>query len=188
MLNKTDLAAPRGVSVPTITQWRRAPETPAQIRIVPPFYENLGRRLITSPKGYRADSGLACPLLGIASAAERARSRFAGTLFEGLVAAEIVKAQVNAGRRRECYPFRDEQGLEVDFLIPGRGSSLRLVACKAGRTVMPAMATPMQCLDAVRAGEARARRPRRHVSRSSAVGPGGAHARHRPRGAGLALA
>ncbi len=114
--------------------------------IVPPYYENLGKRLIKSPKVYLADSGLACHLLGIASAAELAKTPFAGTLFEGFVAAEIVKAQVNAGKRRELYHFRDEQGLEVDFVIPGRGDALRLVECKAGRTVMPAMAGPMQRL------------------------------------------
>jgi len=150
VLNKTDLAAPLGVSVPTIAQWLGVLETTGQILIVPPFYENLGKRLIKSPKTYLADSGLACHLLGIDSAAELAKSPFAGSLFEGFVASEIIKAQTNAGRRRELYHFRDEQGLEVDFVVPGRGGSLTLVECKAVRTVMPAMATPMQRLrDAV---------------------------------------
>jgi hypothetical protein len=151
VLNKTDLAAPLGVSVPTITQWLGVLETTAQILIVPPFYENLGKRLIKSPKVYLADSGLACHLLGIDSVAELAKSPFAGALFEGFIASEIVKAQVNAGGRRELYFFRDEQGLEVDFVIPGRGSSLALVECKATRTVTPAMAAPLRRLgEAVR--------------------------------------
>jgi predicted AAA+ superfamily ATPase len=143
VLNKTDLAAPLGVSVPTIAHWLGVMETTAQILIVPPFYENLGKRLIKSAKVYLADSGLACHLLGIDSEAELARSPFAGPLFEGFIAAEIVKAQVNAGRRRELYHFRDEQGLEVDFVVPGPNGSLSLVECKASRTVMPAMAAPM---------------------------------------------
>jgi predicted AAA+ superfamily ATPase len=151
VLNKTDLAAPLGISVPTITQWLGVLETTAQILIVPPFYENFGKRLIKSPKVYLADSGLACHLLGIDSAAELAKSPFAGSVFEGLIASEIVKAQVNSGRRRELYHFRDEQGLEVDFVAPGRNGSLALVECKAGRTVTPAMAAPMQRLrDAMR--------------------------------------
>ncbi len=151
VLNKTDLAAPLGVSVPTITQWLSVLEITAQILIVPPFYENLGKRLIKSPRAYLADSGLACHLLGIDSPSELAKSPFSGALFEGFIAAEIVKSQVNAGRRRELYHFRDEQGLEVDFVIPGRGSSLRLVECKAGRTVTPAMAASLRRLaEAVR--------------------------------------
>jgi hypothetical protein len=146
VLNKTDLAAPLGVSVPTITQWLSVLETTAQILLIPPFFENLGKRLIKSPKLYLADSGLACHLLGIESAAELERSPFLGALFEGFIGAEIAKGQVNAGRRRELYYFRDEQGLEVDFLMPGRGGSVVLVECKAGRTVTPAMAAPMQRL------------------------------------------
>ncbi|MBI4324382.1 MAG: ATP-binding protein [Chloroflexi bacterium] len=146
VLNKTDLAAPLGVSVPTITQWLGVLETTAQVIIVPPFYENLGKRLIKSPKVYLADAGLACHLLGIDSAAELAKSPFLGALFEGFIAAEILKAQVNSGRRRELYYFRDEQGLEVDLLVPGRGGLVSLVECKAGRTVTPAMAAPMRRL------------------------------------------
>lgn len=42
----------------------------------------------------------------------------------------------------------DEQGLEVDFLVPGRDGAVTLVECKAGRTVTPAMAAPMQRLAA----------------------------------------
>lgn len=146
ILNKTDLAAPLGVSVPTIAQWLGVLETTAQVLIVPPFYENLGKRLIKSPKVFLADSGLACHLLGIESVAELAKSPFLGALFEGFIAAEIVKTQVNRGRRPEIYFFRDEQGLEVDFLVPGASGSISLVECKAARTVTPAMAGPMQRL------------------------------------------
>lgn len=146
ILNKTDLAAPLGVSVPTIAQWLGVLETTAQVLIVPPFYENLGKRLVKSPKVFLADSGLACHLLGIESVAELAKSPFLGALFEGFIAAEIIKAQVNRGQRPEIYFFRDEQGLEVDFLVPGAGSSISLVECKAVRTVTPAMAGPMQRL------------------------------------------
>ncbi len=146
VLNKTDLAAPLGVSVPTIAQWLAVLETTAQILLIPPFYENLGKRLIKSPKVYLADSGLACHLLGVDSLAELVKSPFCGVLFEGFVASEIVKAQANAGRRRELYYFRDEQGLEVDFLVPGPGGAVSLVECKASRTVTPAMALPMQRL------------------------------------------
>jgi hypothetical protein len=148
VLNKTDLAAPLGVSVPTIAQWLGVLEVTAQVLIVPPFFDNLGRRLVKSPKVYVADSGLACHLLGIDTAAELSKSPFRGALFEGFVASEIVKAQASAGRRRELYYFRDEQGLEVDFLVPGRAGAVSLIECKAARTVMPADAAPMQRLSA----------------------------------------
>ncbi len=146
VLNKTDFAAPLGLSVPTIAQWLGVLETTAQVLIVPPFYENLGKRLIKSPKVYLADSGLACHLLGIDSAAELAKSPFLGALFEGFIAAEMIKAQTNRGRRPELYYFRDQQGLEVDFILPQKSGSVALVECKAARTVTPAMAAPMRRL------------------------------------------
>jgi len=148
VLNRTDLAAPLGISVPTISQWLGVLETTAQILIVPPFYENLGKRLIKSPKVYLADSGLACHLLGIDTTVELTKSPFSGALFEGFIASEITKAQINAGGRRELYYFRDQQGLEVDFLIPRRGGAIVLIECKASRTVTPQMAASLRQLGA----------------------------------------
>src|SRR5712691_4345627 len=146
ILNKTDLAAPLGVSVPTISEWLHILEVTGQIMVVPPYFENLGKRLIKSPKIYWGDSGLACYLLGIASEAELQRSPFLGQLFEGFVAAEILKIQANHGARKELYYFRDQQGLEVDFLIPRPNAGLWLIECKAGKTVRLPMAAPLLSL------------------------------------------
>jgi predicted AAA+ superfamily ATPase len=146
ILNKTDLAAPLGVSVPTVSEWLHVLEITSQIIIVPPYFENLGKRLVKTPKVYWGDSGLACYLLGITSEAELQRSPFLGQLYEGFVAAEILKSQVNQGGRKELYYFRDHQGLEVDFLLPRPNAGLWLIECKAGKTVRPAMAAPLLAL------------------------------------------
>jgi predicted AAA+ superfamily ATPase len=158
VLNKTDLASPLGVSVPTITQWLSVLETTLQIALVPPFYENLGKRLIKSPKLYLLDSGLACHLLGIESEPELKRSALGGAVFEGFVASEIIKSQLHRGLRRELYYFRDQQGLEVDFVVPGKSGSIQLIEAKAGTTVKPQMAEPMHKL--AEAFGRRARPPR----------------------------
>ena len=146
MLNKTDLAAPLGVSVPTIGEWMHMLEVTGQIMVVPPYFENFGKRLIKSPKVYWGDSGLACYLLGINSSAELERSPFLGALFEGFVAAEILKSQINRGARKELYYFRDQQGLEVDFLVPRPNADLWLLEAKASKTVRPAMASSLLSL------------------------------------------
>ena len=91
LLNKTDLAAPLGVSVPTISEWLDVLETTGHLLLVPPFFENLGKRLIKSPKLYWVDSGLVCFLLGLESRAALERSPFMGPVFEGFVASEMVK-------------------------------------------------------------------------------------------------
>jgi uncharacterized protein len=143
ILNKTELAAPLGVSVPTIGHWIDVLEITSQIILVPPFYENFGKRLLKSPKIYFMDSGLACHLLGIESEAQINRSPFLGPLFECFVAAEILKQQVGAGRARNLYFFRDQQGLEVDFVVPVGDLVLSLIEAKASRTITPEAAGPL---------------------------------------------
>jgi predicted AAA+ superfamily ATPase len=143
ILNKTELAAPLGVSVPTVTQWLGILEVTGQIILVPPFYENFGKRLIKSPKLYHCDSGLACHLLGIRSAAELRKSPFMGSILEGFVASEIVKHRLHRGMDRGLYYFRDQQGLEIDFVVDQGNRRLALLEVKATRTPKPDMALPM---------------------------------------------
>jgi predicted AAA+ superfamily ATPase len=145
-LNKSDLAAPLGVSVPTIGEWLYILEITGQIILVPPYFENFGKRLVKSPKVYWGDSGMACHLLGIQTQAELDRSPFLGPIFEGFVASEILKSQINRGQRKELYCFRDQQGLEVDFLIPKPNAKFWLVEAKASRTIQPTMASPLLAL------------------------------------------
>jgi predicted AAA+ superfamily ATPase len=168
MLNRSDLAAPLGVSVPTISEWVRILEITGQVILVPPYFENFGKRLVKSPKVYWGDSGLACHLLGIQTQAELERSPFWGPIFEGFVAAEILKSQINRGQRKELYYFRDQQGLRIDFFVPQPNARFWMVEAKASKTVQPSMAGPMLSL----AGAARDRATRRIVVyRRSRTGP-----------------
>jgi hypothetical protein len=143
ILNRTDLAAPLGVSVPTISEWLSILEITGQILLVPPYFENFGKRLIKSPKLYFVDSGLLANLLGIESEAMLNRSPFLGPIFESFVASEILKTQINSGRPKTLYYFRDQQGLEVDFVLPRGDRSLFLVEAKASKTVTAQMGEPL---------------------------------------------
>jgi len=146
MMNKTDLAAPLGVSVPTISSWLNILEITGQIIVVPPYFENFGKRLVKSPKLYFTDSGLVSYLLGIDSMEAMLKSPFHGALFEGFVASEVIKYQASHYRRIELYYFRDKQGLEVDFVVPQGAGKLLLVEAKATKTLVPSMARPLNRL------------------------------------------
>jgi len=137
MLNKTDLAAPLGVSVPTITQWLSILEITGQIILVPPFYENFGKRLVKTPKLYFVDSGLLCHLLGIPNEKTLADSPFRGAVVEGHIASEITKHRLHRGSDRGLYYFRDRRGLEVDFVVDQGNRRLMLLEVKATKTPMP---------------------------------------------------
>jgi predicted AAA+ superfamily ATPase len=176
ILNKTDLAAPLGVSVTTLGEWLNILEITGQIILVPPFFENFGKRLIKSPKLYIGDSGLACHLLGITTTTILKSSPFLGPVFEGFVASEIIKHQTGAGRAKELYFFRDQQGLEVDFVVPAGHRKLVLVEAKAAATALPSMAAPLERLSgAITRYQTRsflAHRPPRQVAELKALRPG----------------
>jgi hypothetical protein len=130
ILNRTDLAAPLGVSVPTISGWLNILKASGQVVLVPPFFENYCKRLTKSPKVYFIDPDLLCFLLGIESETMLNRSPFLGAFFETLGTLEIIKTQINTGSLRALYYFRDQQGLEVDFIVH-RGDR-RLFLIEAG--------------------------------------------------------
>ncbi|MCM8776567.1 MAG: DUF4143 domain-containing protein, partial [Candidatus Omnitrophica bacterium] len=56
------------------------------------------------------------------------------------------KHQGHTGKRKSLYYFRDEQGLEVDFIVPKSNRRLLLLEAKASRTVTPGMADPIHRL------------------------------------------
>lgn len=64
----------------------------------------------------------------------------------------LVKSQLNAGKRREIYHFRDQKGLEVDFVVPGREGKITLVEAKATRTVRPELARSLVALGVAAGG------------------------------------
>jgi uncharacterized protein len=142
-LNKSDLAAPLGVSVPTIAEWIRILEVSKQLLLVEPYFENFGKRIVKSPKIYFADGGLLCHLLGVSDRAALMKSSFYGPVFENFVAAEIVKDQVNRGKRKDIYYFRSQQGVEVDFIVPRSVNRIDLIEVKVTSTPSLSMAAPM---------------------------------------------
>lgn len=146
MLNKSSMAAPLGVSVPTIAQWLSVLETTGLITLVPAYFNNFEKRLVKSPRLYWLDTGLLCALLGLQTLADLERSPLVGSVFEAFVASEIIKSQVGHGRSPELFYFRDQQGLEVDFVVPLPRGRLGLFEVKWSKTPTPKHAAPLKSL------------------------------------------
>jgi predicted AAA+ superfamily ATPase len=139
ILNKSDLAAPAAVKVPTIGQWLSTLEITNQIYLLRPYFNNYEKRILKSPKVYFTDSGLLCSLLGITTQQQLVTSPFAGFIFECFVLSEILKSQINQGQAKEVYYFRDEVGLEIDFIVPRKNNVLELMEVKFTKTPTPQM-------------------------------------------------
>ena len=104
------------------------------VRLLPPWFANLGKRLVKAPKLYFVDVGLACYLLGITAAAQLARHPLRGALLENLVVIEALKGFYHRGLAPRMHFYRDSNGNEVDLLLE-HGTGLYAVEVKAGATI-----------------------------------------------------
>ncbi len=133
IMNYNALSTDVGVSSTTIKNWISALKASFLVFSLPPFYENIRKRVIKSPKIYFTDTGLACFMLGIESAEQAARDPLRGALYENLVILEILKTRMNRGQRPELYFYRDTHGNEVDLIIRS-GRKLHTMEIKSGAT------------------------------------------------------
>jgi len=145
-LNVHSLAADAGVSDHTARDWLSVLEASHLVWLLPPWHENLGKRLTKAHKLYFCDVGLAAWLIGITQAAQLSSHPLRGALFENLVVMEFVKHALHRGERPDLHFFRDSNGLEVDLLV-GNGlppGQLGLVEIKSGQTVSSSWFKPME--------------------------------------------
>lgn len=125
-----------GVSTTTIRNWLSVLMASFVVFELPPYFENIQKRVIKSPKVYFADVGLATFLLGIRTPEQLARDPLRGNLYENLVIADVLKARYNTGQRPELFFYRDSQGNEVDLLIRDAGF-ITPVEIKSASTFTP---------------------------------------------------
>jgi hypothetical protein len=121
VVNLASLGNDVGASGTTIRSWLSVLKASYVVFELPPFFENVKKRVIKSPKIYFTDVGLAAFLLGIHTAQQASRDPLRGNLYENLVIADIVKSALNRGIRPEVYFFRDSHGNEIDLLVRERG-------------------------------------------------------------------
>lgn len=136
LLNLQSLAVDVGISGHTARAWMNLLQASYVVYLLPPWFENLGKRLIKAPKLYFYDVGLASWLLGIREATQIAAHPLRGHLFENLIVMEFLKHFEHHGQRANLHFYRDSQGAEVDLIvehthIPG---GLGLIEIKAGQT------------------------------------------------------
>ena len=133
VVNYSSLSNDIGVSSTTIKSWISAMKASFVVFSLPPFFENVRKRTIKSPKLYFTDTGLVSFLLGIENPEQAARDPLRGNLYENLVIMEILKTRLNRGKRPDLYFYRDTHGNEVDLIIRA-ADRLHPVEIKSGAT------------------------------------------------------
>ena len=113
LLNLTAIGNDIGISHTTAREWLTILQTSFIIFLLEPFYRNIRKRLVKSPKIYFYDVGLAAYLLGIEEEFHLENHPLRGNLFENLVLMEILKYRFNNGKKSNLNFYRQRGGCFV---------------------------------------------------------------------------
>jgi predicted AAA+ superfamily ATPase len=143
LLSLTDLARDLGLAVNTVKAWLSVLEATYQVMVLRPYFANVGKRLVKTPKVYFTDVGTLCYLTGLKDPAHAASGPMGGPLMETAVVAEIVKTLTHRGVDPQVYFWRTSAGTEVDIVVENAGRLLP-VEVKISATPRPAMASSIK--------------------------------------------
>jgi predicted AAA+ superfamily ATPase len=133
VVNYTSLANDLGVSSTTVRSWVSVLTASFVLFELPPYFENISKRVVRSPKLYFTDPGLVAHLVGIDTAGQASRDPMRGALYENLVIVEVLKQRLNAGLLPSLFFYRDTNGNEVDLVVKD-GRNLVPVEIKSAAT------------------------------------------------------
>jgi len=143
LFSLTDLSKDLGVAVNTIKAWLSVLEAGYQVIMLRPYFANIGKRLIKTPKIYFTDVGTLCYLTGLKDPDHAASGPMGGAIMETAVLSEIVKTLTHRGIDPQLYFWRTSTGTEIDILIEtGRG--LIPIEVKNSATPLVRMATSIK--------------------------------------------
>ena len=143
VVNYNALSNDVGVSATTIKNWISVLKASFVVFELPPFFENIRKRVVKSPKLYFCDPGLVAFLLHIETTEQLMRDPLRGGLYENLWIVEVLKYQFNQGRRPDLFFYRDTNGNEVDLLVR-QGRQLIPIEIKSAATFTPAFLKGME--------------------------------------------
>lgn len=129
----SSIAGEMGISHNTVKAWLSVLEASHLIYLLKPYYKNLNKRLVKTPKLYFLDTGLMLYLLNITSSDQLNNHPLRGNIFENLVVSEILKSKTNLGYTNLGYYIRDRNGNKVDY-AQEKGGILSLTEIKASQT------------------------------------------------------
>ncbi len=145
LLNISDLARDLGVAVNTVKRWISVMEASYVVYLLKPWFKNIGKRLVKSPKVYFIDPGLPAFLTGIQTEEMFEDGPLAGPIFENYIVSEVLKRELHSGRRAELSFLRTSNGVEIDLVID-RGVSRQFIEIKNTATYRPELLKGLRAL------------------------------------------
>ena len=117
MLNLSDLVRDADVAPNTAKTWLSILQASGMVYLLEPYYTNLTKRLVRSPKLYFVDTGLCAYLTEWASPETLEAGALSGPILESWIVSELLKSYRHNGRLAPFYYYRDRDGKEIDLLM-----------------------------------------------------------------------
>jgi len=117
LINYADLARDTGIDVRTAKIWLAALERSGLVKLLYPYYVNITKRLIKTPKLYFMDTGLCAFLCGMDTPKSLEAGYLNGSILETWAFIEIMKSYWHNGEDPSIYFYRDADQREIDFVI-----------------------------------------------------------------------
>jgi uncharacterized protein len=133
VLNKDNIANDVGVSPVTVENWLSILESTFVCYRLQPWFSNMKKRLVKSPKLYFYDVGIASALIGITDASQLGTHPLRGALFENLQVMEVMKYLYCNNLQNKIYFYRDSHQNEVDLLVQN-GQKIIPIEIKSSET------------------------------------------------------
>lgn len=122
MLNYKDIANEVGISAVTASRWLSILVTSGIVYLLQPYFNNLSKRALKTPKLYFLDTGLAAYLTKWNNKDVLENGSMAGAFFETFIISEVIKSYYNAGIISPAlYYYRDRDMKEIDLIIEENG-------------------------------------------------------------------
>jgi predicted AAA+ superfamily ATPase len=138
LLNVSELSSPFQLSRPTIREYLTLLENVFLVEEVRPWHTSRTSRLIKTPKLHMGDTGLACTLLGLDTAALEKDRATLGQLLETFAYQELRRQASWHEEEIRFYHFRDKDNFEVDIVLERGASEIVGIEVKASATVTAA--------------------------------------------------
>lgn len=145
MANLSQFAAALGCSQPTVARYVDILEQSFLLRRLPPYFRNVGKRLVKAPKLYLRDTGLLHHLLNIDSMAVLDSHPIRGASWETLVLEDLLRREAVAHPHAAPHFWRTASGAEADLLLE-RGGALHAVEVKTARASSPYLARGLRAI------------------------------------------
>ncbi len=143
--NLSQFASALGISHPTVTRYVDILERSFLLRRLPPYFRNIGKRLVKAPKLYLRDTGLLHHLLNVDTLDVLESHPIRGASWETFVLEDMLRREAVAYPHGLAHFWRTAGGAEVDLLLE-RGGALHAVEIKTARASSPYLARGLRAI------------------------------------------